>query len=553
MAKLQFKPEYCAQPVIFPQDIGELIPETAPVRLINGIVSNLDLTELMAQYKKFGCPAFHPRMMLKVLFLAYMNNIYSCRKIEEVMRYHIHYMWVSGFQYPSYVTINRFRSERLKDVITGLFVQVVQRLVDMGQLDLDVQYIDGTKMESVANKYTFVWRKSVEKNKAKLQEKLKNILAQVEEGIAQDNAADENAESLPADYNAEQLHQKIEEVKQEHANRPMETEQDKQAAREGRKQIKELEKGCEKLKEYEGKQEILGDRNSYSKTDHDATFMRMKEDMNSGIVKPGYNLQIATYNQYICNFLLSPKPADWVTLPPLLDSYQSRYAKYPATVVADAGYGSEQNYAMMERNCIEAYVKYNYFYRETTRKFKLNPFMLENMHYNPTDDYFVCPMGQHMTLVGIENQTTENGYTTTIHRYEAQRCEGCPLRKQCTTKVKGNRQLAVNHNLRRYKQKARELLNSEQGIEHRKRRSIEPEAVFGQMKFNKAYRRFRHRGMDKVTMDFAIFAIAFNLQKLYRRLPKELLKALLTLFFAHFRPLQPHQAPLNSTRPHFAA
>jgi len=558
MAKVIFKSEYIAQPTLFPCDIGELIPENAPVRLINKIVNKLDLTELYAQYHNVtGRPCYHPKKMLKVVILAYLNNTYSCRDIAELMRNDINYIWVSGNERPSYVTINRFRSERLKDVIMGLFVQVVQILVELEVLSIDVQYVDGTKIESVANRYTFVWRKTVEKKKARVEEKIKKILEQVDEGIAQDNAAEERADSEPAVIDSELLQEKIDEIKRRNESRPKETPEQKQVARAEEKNIKALERCQDQLSECEEKLEILGNRNSYSKTDHDATFMCMKEDKGSKIVKPGYNLQIATFNQMITNFGIFPNPADYATLPPLLYSQLQRYAKYPITVVADAGYGSEENYHMMEENGIEAYVKFSTYQREKTRAFKLNPFLLENMHYNEKEDYFVCPMGQHMTLVGIEQQSTENGYTTTIHHYQAQHCDGCPLRSQCTKKETGNRTLAVNHNLRRYKQQARERLASDEGIEHRKRRSIEPEPVFGQMKFNKGYKRFRHRGADKVTMDFAIFAIAFNLQKLWRHLPKGLLRLLFSLFFAHFRPIfaliRPFSAPINSTHPHFAA
>ena len=154
MAKLQFKFYNQAQGELFPSFLGEKIPETHHVRLLSGIVDALDITDLLETYKSFGCPAYHPRMLLKVVFYAYMNNIYSCRKIEDALKYHIHYMWLSGSQTPSFSTINRFRSEHLKDTVNKLFSQVVGLLVDMGQISLEEQYIDGTKMESVANKYS---------------------------------------------------------------------------------------------------------------------------------------------------------------------------------------------------------------------------------------------------------------------------------------------------------------------------------------------------------------------------------------------------------------
>jgi hypothetical protein len=190
--------------------------------------------------------------------------------------------------------------------------------------------------------------------------------------------------------------------------------------------------------------------------------------------------------------------------------------------VADAGYGSEENYRFMEEHGIEAYVKYNYFQREQRPGYEPNPFMAENFYYNAEEDYCVCPMGQHMKRIGTTQGKTESGYETESACYQAARCEGCPLRGSCF-KAAGNRIIEVNHRLKEYRRRARERLTSEEGIKHRGRRCIEPEAVFGQMKYNMAYRRFRHMSeeKDKVTMDFAFFAMAFNIKKLCAKLLKE--------------------------------
>jgi len=189
-------------------------------------------------------------------------------------------------------------------------------------------------------------------------------------------------------------------------------------------------------------------------------------------------------------------------------------------VCADAGYGSEENYEFMERFGISAYVKYNYFHVEQTKKWKRDISKQDNLYYNEPEDYFVCPMGQHMERTGTTRTKTESGYVTESARYKAQRCEGCPLRGSCF-KAKGDRIMEVNHRLNEYRRKARERLTSEEGVKHRGRRCIEPEAVFGQMKYDMAYKRFRHVGMDKVKMDFAFFAIAFNLKKMCSKIAKQ--------------------------------
>jgi len=454
-------------------------------------------------------------MLLKVVFYAYMNNVYSCRRIEHEMNHDIYYMWLSGNQHPQFNTINRFRSEHVKDVINGLFVQVVKYLVGEGVLSLDVQYIDGTKMESVANKYTFVWKKTVEKNKEKLEKKIRSVLSQIDEGIAQDNAAEPLEDTVSID--SASLKRIVDKINEENSKLPVTTKEEKKARKAKEKVARELSKMQEKEAEYEQHLNTIGDRNSYSKTDPDATFMHMKEDaMNNGQLKPGYNVQIGTNNQYITQIGFYPNPTDTLTMPDFLESYKKDYGSYPKKAVADSGYGSEQNYEFMEENGIEAFVKYNYFHKEQHSPFKNDISRQENLHYNKEKDYFVCPMGQHMQQKGASVRKSGNGYVSYITHYEARNCNGCPLRCVCMKKREGNRIIEVNHHLRRYKQEATDRLTSEEGLGHRSKRPIEPESVFGQMKYNKHYKRFRHKGLAKVEMDFGLFAIAFNLQKYAR-------------------------------------
>ena len=497
---------------------NEDIAENDPVRIVDAVVESLDLSEFKKLYRERGRCPYHPKMMLKIILYAYMNNIYSCRKIERQVQRDIHYIWLAAQERPDFVTINRFRN-RVKTEINNIFTQVVLLLAERGFITLDVEYIDGTKIESKANKYTFVWRKTVEKNRAKLQEKIRVLLQQIDEVIAQDKVAEPEA----VEFTPEALTSLIGDLKEALATEPEPRDKEqKKARREQKKQIKELEKHRDKLQEYDSRLEEIGDRNSMSKTDPDATFMRMKEDaMNNGQTKPGYNLQISAENQFITDFGLFPNPTDTLTLIPFFDSFLNRYGHLPSVAVADSGYGSEENYRYMDEAGIEAYVKYNRFHIEQRPRYKPNAFHQDNFHYNAEEDYYVCPMGQHMTRIGTSHSKTASGYITDNARYQAQNCKGCPLRCLCYKAKADKRIIEVNHRLNGYKRKARELLTSEEGLKHRGRRCIEPEAVFGQMKFNMAYRRFRHFGKDKVTMDFAFFAIAFNIKKMCSKIAKQ--------------------------------
>ena len=499
------------QTLLFPQRIDRDIPKDDPVRILKSVIESLDLSGFKKLYHERGRSPYHPKMMLMVILYSYMNNVYSCRKIEKLLYRDIYYIWLSGYQKPDFATINRFRN-RVKNEIGHIFTLLVLILVEKGFVTLEVEYLDGTKIESKANKYTFVWRKSVERNREKLLEKIRMLLQQINEQMAQDKAADVDTLELTP----QTLCEISKEFKEALGSAPeAKTKEEKAAQRGKNKMFKELERHGEKLAEYNSRLEQMEGRNSISKTDPSATFMRMKEDaMCNGQTKPGYNLQISSENQFITDFALFPNPTDTLTFIPFLGSFPGRYGRFPKRVVADSGYGSEENYRFMDEAGIEGFVKYNRFHLEHRPRYKPDTFHPDSLYYNEEGDYYICPMGQRMSRTGTVQTRTEGGYISQSACYRAIRCKGCPLRCLCYKAKANQRTIRVNHRLNAYKRKACELLTSEEGIKERGRRCIEPEAVFGQMKSNMAYRRFRHMGKDKVVMDFTFFAIAFNIKKL---------------------------------------
>ena len=499
------------QTLLFPQRIDRDIPKDDPVRILKSVIESLDLSGFKKLYHERGRSPYHPKMMLMVILYSYMNNVYSCRKIEKLLYRDIYYIWLSGYQKPDFATINRFRN-RVKNEIGHIFTLLVLILVEKGFVTLEVEYLDGTKIESKANKYTFVWRKSVERNREKLLEKIRVLLQQINEQMAQDKAADVDTLELTP----QTLCEISKEFKEALGSAPeAKTKEEKAAQRGKNKMFKELERHGEKLAEYNSRLEQMEGRNSISKTDPSATFMRMKEDaMCNGQTKPDYNLQISSENQFITDFALFPNPTDTLTFIPFLGSFPGRYGRFPKRVVADSGYGSEENYRFMDEAGIEGFVKYNRFHLEHRPRYKPDTFHPDSLYYNEEGDYYICPMGQRMSRTGTLQTRTEGGYISQSACYRAIRCKGCPLRCLCYKAKANQRTIRVNHRLNAYKRKACELLTSEEGIKERGRRCIEPEAVFGQMKSNMAYHRFRHMGKDKVVMDFTFFAIAFNIKKL---------------------------------------
>ena len=519
------------QTLLFPQRIDRDIPKDDPVRILKSVIEGLDLSGFKKLYHERGRSPYHPKMMLMVILYSYMNNVYSCRKIEKLLYRDIYYIWLSGYQKPDFATINRFRN-RVKNEIGHIFTLLVLILVEKGFVTLEVEYLDGTKIESKANKYTFVWRKSVERNREKLLEKIRVLLQQINEQMAQDKAVDVDTLELTPQI----LCEISKEFKEALGSAPeAKTKKEKAAQRGKNKMFKELERHGEKLAEYNSRLEQMEGRNSISKTDPSATFMRMKEDaMCNGQTKPGYNLQISSENQFITDFALFPNPTDTLTFIPFLGSFPGRYGRFPKRVVADSGYGSEENYRFMDEAGIEGFVKYNRFHLEHRPRYKPDTFHPDSLYYNEEGDYYICPMGQRMSRTGTLQTRTEGGYISQSACYRAIRCKGCPLRCLCYKAKANQRTIRVNHRLNAYKRKACELLTSEEGIKERGRRCIEPEAVFGQMKSNMAYRRFRHMGKDKVVMDFTFFAIAFNIKKLCSMMRKVDKKGRKTSFYGKF-------------------
>lgn len=534
-----FKPYEQHQGMLFLPSFEELIPSNHIVRLVSRAIDGMQLETLLNAYDGGGASNYHPKMLLKVLVYGYIDRLYSSRRLEKATRENVNFMWLTGLKVPDHNTINRFRKGQLKDTVKDVFAAVLLLLIEEGMVRLEDYHIDGTKIESAANRYTFVWAKSVAGHKGRLLVKINALLDQIEaENDREDAEAaiKEKNEEVPQPLkveDSERLAQTISDLNEQLKER---LPKDKSL----RRKLKELQdKHLDKLREYELHEEKLNGRNSYSKTDEDATFMRMKDDhMQNGQLKPGYNLQIGTEDQFIVNYTLHQDANDMPVLKDHLEDTKQQLASIgqpmPKRASADAGYGSEENYDYLEAEGMENYVKYPGFYQEQRQAVKNDPFRSENLYYNAQDDYFVCPMGQHLTYWYTAKTKSKNGYQSTARVYRAPRCEGCPLRGVCH-KAKTDRIIKVNPNLQRHKEQARQNLWSLQGIRLRKKRCIEPEPVFGQIKWNRGFKRFLLRSLPKVNCEFGIVAIAHNLKKMWVRLQH-----------AHIVPIPPILPPANA-------
>jgi len=499
-----FKYHSVHQQELFPLNLNALISENHSARLIDSVVERLEIPDIISQYKGGGSSSYHPKMLLKVLFYGYLNNTYSCRKIAKAVKENIYFMWLSGGLQPDFRTINDFRGQKLKGNVEKLFSQLVEMMVDLELISLEKQFIDGTKIEANAHKYSFVWKKAVEKNKERLQGKIDAVLAEIGQAIESDIMHTDNQNETKID--SQKLEEKIQAINK-NTKAEFLTKQQKKA-------VQKLEKEqLPKLKEYEQHLEILGDRNSYAKTDTDATFMRMKEDhMMNGQLKPAYNIQISTENQIITHYSTHQKSTDFTTLEPHLIGFEDTYKKQSKQIVADAGYGSEENYQLLKNKQVDFFIPYNMYRIEQTRKHKKNLFHAQNLFYNAEQDFLVCPIGQKMTNIYTKQSKTTTGFLQHHSVYQAINCKGCPMRGQCF-KGQGNRKVETNHNLQKLKTEARENLESELGKGIYSKRCIEPEPVFGNIKQNKGFKRFTLTTLTKVNIEFGLIAIAHNFSK----------------------------------------
>jgi transposase len=511
-----FKPYTMAQPTLLPQNLEELIPEDHLVRVVNRVIDSLDLAPILSEYKGGGTSSYHPRMMLKVLVYAYTQKVNSSRQIAKALRENVNFMWISGNNRPDFRTINRFRSSVMKAGIEVVFTEVLQYLIEEGYVTLENYFLDGTKIEANANKYKWVWAKSTAKYKERLQYKIQELLRNIE----QENAAEQE---VYGDKDLEEMGGGNKqggggmdsEVLQKRIDRLNERLADKLKNKREAKALRTLQEDClPRQKKYEEQEKILAGRNSYAKTDHDATFMRMKEDvMMNGQLKPGYNVQIGTENQFVVGFSISQNANDLNALIPHLELIQRRLGCLPHTVVADAGYGSEENYAYLDKVGIEGYVKYAHFYKQQKRSWRKQRFRAENWDYDPARDEYICPNQKRLTYQDTRIRNTNNGYPTRIRLYECNSCSMCPLKPLCT-RAKGNRRVEANFQLNHFQRQASEKLRSKQGIKLRSLRGVEVESVFGRLKQDWGFRRFTLRGMEKVKTEWGLLCIAHNIAKL---------------------------------------
>lgn len=503
-AKIMFLPDTANEQVLFPIDIGEIIPEGSPVRLVSNIIDRIDISDIMALYSgsKEGRKGFNPRMMLKVVIYGYMCNIFSLRGLSEALTRDAHLIWLAGFQTPHYSTISKFKTA-CSPYIKDIFAQIVASLAQMGEIELSEDlYIDGSTIRSRAARLKIKWRSSAERYSEiadeKIQEGVRALLEQIEEGEEADIARSHN------NYTVDEA-RKIADAVAKKLN----------GKKSGSGKITEVRNACDAKEKHDRTIEDCNGRCGVSPTDPDCGIMHAKEDGYDGKASPNYNVQIATQGQYVTNFGVYDNPSDKDSALDFIDTCIEENGIKPKAVVEDAGYGCEEVYQGLAERGIEAVVKFpNFDAMLSRRAVKEGEYDKYGWRLSPEEDTVICPNGKRLRVLRAESQTSRSGFVSEVSHMTCDHCEGCPFLSKCQLQKNKNKEISRRFGNMRQEKTAYQRLTKPENLEKLRRRSLEPEPVFGQIKYNRGYQRFRHFGKTKVKMDLGFVLISHNLCKL---------------------------------------
>ncbi len=505
-----------------PLNIETIIPEDDSVRLLSQFVEAMDLTDLYSTYERIN--SVSPRTLLKIVLYSYMNGDYSSRSMELNCKRDINFMFLlEGAPAPDHATFARFRSIHFAPCSKRILAEMSNTLFDLGEISGETIFIDGTKIEASANKYTFVWKKAVTKNQEKLLIKLADFVAECEQLY---DIKIVYGSTIKMKH-VKKLRKKLYTLKESenvvfvHGIGKRKTPL--------QKRIETLEDYLSRLKEYNQKIHICGERNSYSKTDRDATFMRMKEDaMGNGQLKPAYNLQHGLDSEYITWLTIGLQPTDTTTLIPFLKDAENHLKFKYKNITADAGYESEENYQFLESNGQISYIKPANYEISKTRKYRNDIGKIENMEYDEEVDVYTCRNDKKLKVHNIRHSISKTGYVSEKTIYKCENCDACPYKKEC---IKGNncktpldertKTLQVAKTFLKYRQEDLERILSEEGMLFRTNRSIQAEGSFGDLKQDMQFRRYLSKGTTNVLAESTLLAMARNINKLHNKIQKD--------------------------------
>ena len=507
---------YTMRQLKLPLEIEKLIDISDPVYTFCEVMDHIDLSRYFVEKGyKTGRPRCDAQKLLKVILFAFMENgICSLREIEKLCRNDIRYMYLlDGMKTPSFATFGNLIRNELTDSIEQIFEDINSYIFAKDHVDLQHTYIDGTKIEANANRYTWVWKKSCVKNRQKVFDKISLLIDAMNlEVLGYLGIKFEKREAYAVDYVSELLTMYKETTGLDETSFVSGRGHRKSIRQ---KQYEELHEYLERLKSYAYHIETCGEeRNSYSKTDHDATFMRLKRDyMGNDQLLPAYNLQAAICDEYIAVIDVKPYASDMECFVPLMEKFNRTYGHYPKYPVADAGYGSYNNYLYCEEHGMEKYMKFTMYEKESKNiKYHNDPYRAVNFRIDENGD-LVCPNNKKFHYV-YSRPIKGNKYGRTEEFYQCEECANCSHKEKCC-KCKGNRIVRINEELTAFHKEVLDNLNCIHGALLRMNRSIQSEGANGIIKWNRSYTRARRRGLNAMNLEIAMICCGFNLHKFH--------------------------------------
>ncbi len=502
----------------FPVDLEKIIEISDPIYTFNEIMEQIDLQKyFIGKGNKMGRPRFDCIKLLKIILFAFMENGYSSlRNIEKLCKTDIRFMWLlDGSPAPSFMTIDNFINNFLLDSIENIFNDINSIIFDKESVDLTHIYIDGTKIEANANKYTWVWKKACITSRNR-------VFSYMTELINEINDTDLNYYDFKIGMRKEYTVEYAEFILKEYAKIMLvDTKTFVHGIGKRKTQIQKhyekLSEYTERLKKYSKRISTCGEsRNSYSKTDTDATFMRIKRDyMGNDQLLPAYNLQMGICDEYIAVLDVTQYASDAECFIPLIEKFKKTYGFYPKYPVADAGYGNYNNYLYCEQTGMEKYMKFPMYKKETTdEKYRNNKFRAVNFKRNESGN-LICPNNKEFHYL-YEKPVKGNKFGRTEEYYQCEDCNGCPYRKECH-KSEHNRIVRINEELTAFHQEAIDNLECIHGALLRMNRSIQAEGTYGIIKWDREYKRIRRRGLKSVIFEFTAISCGFNLYKYHMK------------------------------------
>ena len=509
--------------VSLPLNFEFQIKKDDPVRLLPHCIHQMDITALFSTFHHAQRNLIAPHKLLAILIYAYMNRIYSSRRIEEACRRDINFMYLlEGQPAPDHSTIARFRKEHFAPCAKKILAQMTLLLGEVGAVSFQNIFVDGTKIESVSNRYNFVWKKRTQTHNRSLMEKLSTFLAHVEKefGIHLRHGGEIHIRHL------KRLRRRLKRVQKAQGIVFVYGRGRRKSILQ--RAIETLDMYLLRLKDYTKKLHICGDRSSFSKTDLDATFMRLKEDaMKNGQLKPAYNLQYGVEASFVVWAGIYANPTDTRTLIPFLEDFQEHIGTRSRNVIADAGYESEENYLYLRAKGQDSYIKPNNYEQSKKRKWKKDIGRRENMTYLAQEDAYLCAEGRRLGAVGTRRTKGAGGYVSEKTIYACENCNGCDRKPQC---IHGNhskiplqergKRLEVSKVFQREREENLARIRSTEGILLRMNRSIQVEGAFAQLKENFGFRRFLTRGRESVLGETVLLALAHNILRLHEKIQR---------------------------------